>query len=170
MVPMSTPEVHPYGVHTTDLTKSYGSVQAVCGIDLAIAPGETVALLGPNGAGKTTTIDMILELTRPDLTLRQGQGPIDNHRGKTARPGRVRRATTLPLGETVDGAADAHQRTDLGPPPSGHGRARSTIAIWDGEGSRWCSVLARVGFRRTAFGSVDKSKPTRVRTGAGKAV
>ncbi len=66
MVPMSTPEVHPYGVHATDLTKSYGSVQAVCGIDLAIAPGETVALLGPNGAGKTTTIDMILGLTRPD--------------------------------------------------------------------------------------------------------
>src|ERR1700689_2523278 len=66
MVPMSTPEVHPYGVHATDITKSYGSVQAVCGIDLAIAPGETVARVGPNGAGKTTTIDMILGLTRPD--------------------------------------------------------------------------------------------------------
>jgi ABC-2 type transport system ATP-binding protein len=35
-------------------------------VDLAIAPGETVALLGPNGAGKTTTIDMVLGLTRPD--------------------------------------------------------------------------------------------------------
>jgi ABC-2 type transport system ATP-binding protein len=66
MVVMSTFEVHAAGVHATDLTKSYGSVKAVCGIDLAIAPGETVALLGPNGAGKTTTIDMILGLTRPD--------------------------------------------------------------------------------------------------------
>ena len=58
--------VEPAGIRTVGLTKSYGSVQAVCGIDLEIAPGETVALLGPNGAGKTTTIDMILGLTRPD--------------------------------------------------------------------------------------------------------
>ncbi len=35
-------------------------------MDLAVAPGETVALLGPNGAGKTTTTDMILGLSRPD--------------------------------------------------------------------------------------------------------
>ena len=50
----------------SNLSKSYGDVRAVRGIDLTIAPGETVALLGPNGAGKTTTIDMILGLQRPD--------------------------------------------------------------------------------------------------------
>jgi ABC-2 type transport system ATP-binding protein len=43
-----------------------GPVHAVRGIDVAIAPGETVALLGPNGAGKSTTVDMLLGLTRPD--------------------------------------------------------------------------------------------------------
>ena len=48
------------------MTKSYGDIQAVRGVDLVVAPGETVALLGPNGAGKSTTIDMILGLTRPD--------------------------------------------------------------------------------------------------------
>jgi ABC-2 type transport system ATP-binding protein len=48
------------------LSKSYGKVRAVRSLDLAMAPGETVALLGPNGAGKSTTIDMILGLTRPD--------------------------------------------------------------------------------------------------------
>ena len=48
------------------LEKSYGSVRAVRGVDLTIAPGETVALLGPNGAGKSTTIDMLLGLLRPD--------------------------------------------------------------------------------------------------------
>jgi ABC-2 type transport system ATP-binding protein len=63
---MSTLEVRVASVEAVDLSKSYGSVQAVRGIDLSISPGETVALLGPNGAGKTTTIDMILGLTRPD--------------------------------------------------------------------------------------------------------
>jgi ABC-2 type transport system ATP-binding protein len=44
----------------------HGPVQAVRGVDIAIAPGETVALLGPNGAGKSTTIDLLLGLARPD--------------------------------------------------------------------------------------------------------
>lgn len=54
------------GIRLTDLTKSFGPVRAVDGIDLVVAPGETVALLGPNGAGKSTTIDMILGLNKPD--------------------------------------------------------------------------------------------------------
>jgi ABC-2 type transport system ATP-binding protein len=54
------------GIRLTNLTKSYGVVKAVRGIDLTINPGETLALLGPNGAGKTTTIDMMLGLIRPD--------------------------------------------------------------------------------------------------------
>jgi ABC-2 type transport system ATP-binding protein len=48
------------------LTKRFGSVTAVYGLDLTIEPGEVVAFLGPNGAGKTSTIDMVLGLTRPD--------------------------------------------------------------------------------------------------------
>ena len=43
-----------------------GLVQAVRGIDVSIARGETLALLGPNGAGKSTTIDMLLGLIQPD--------------------------------------------------------------------------------------------------------
>ncbi|SHH22230.1 ABC-2 type transport system ATP-binding protein [Jatrophihabitans endophyticus] len=58
------------GVALRGLHKSFrtpaGVVRAVRGLDLAVAPGETVALLGPNGAGKSTTIDMLLGLTRPD--------------------------------------------------------------------------------------------------------
>ena len=53
-------------VAVSGVTKSYGEIQAVRGIDFMVAPGETVAILGPNGAGKTTMIDMILGLTRPD--------------------------------------------------------------------------------------------------------
>ena len=59
----STPST---GIELTGLTKSFGAVRAVRGIDLSIAPGETVALLGPNGAGKSTTIDMMLGLLPPD--------------------------------------------------------------------------------------------------------
>jgi len=54
------------GIVLSRLSKSYGNVHAVRSVDLAIAPGETVAILGPNGAGKTTTIEMVLGLTRPD--------------------------------------------------------------------------------------------------------
>jgi ABC-2 type transport system ATP-binding protein len=53
-------------IEVSALRKSYGPVQAVRGIDVAIDAGETVALLGPNGAGKSTTIDMILGLAEPD--------------------------------------------------------------------------------------------------------
>ncbi|WP_405393991.1 ABC transporter ATP-binding protein [Microbispora hainanensis] len=49
----------------TDVTKRYGDVLAVDGLDLEIPAGATVALLGPNGAGKSTSINMLLGLLRP---------------------------------------------------------------------------------------------------------
>jgi ABC-2 type transport system ATP-binding protein len=52
-------------VRLKGVTKSYGSVRAVNGIDMEIRHGEIVALLGPNGAGKTTTISMMLGLLVP---------------------------------------------------------------------------------------------------------
>ena len=54
------------GIELRELAKTFGEVRAVRGIDVAVAPGETVALLGPNGAGKSTTIDMLLGLLEPD--------------------------------------------------------------------------------------------------------
>ena len=52
-------------VRIAGVTKDFGSVHAVRGIDLTLDQGEIVAFLGPNGAGKTTTIDMVLGLTHP---------------------------------------------------------------------------------------------------------
>ena len=63
---MATTNAAGPGIVLSRLSKSYGNVHAVRSVDLAIAPGETVAILGPNGAGKTTTIEMVLGLTRPD--------------------------------------------------------------------------------------------------------
>jgi ABC-2 type transport system ATP-binding protein len=48
------------------LIKRYDEVEAVRGIDLTVAPGETFGFLGPNGAGKSTTIGMLCTLVRPD--------------------------------------------------------------------------------------------------------
>jgi ABC-2 type transport system ATP-binding protein len=52
-------------VSLSGVTKAFGDVRAVRGIDLELEQGEIVAFLGPNGAGKTTTIDMMLGLSRP---------------------------------------------------------------------------------------------------------
>ncbi len=47
------------------LTKSYGEIEAVRGIDFEVMRGETFGFLGPNGAGKSTTISMLCTLARP---------------------------------------------------------------------------------------------------------
>jgi ABC-2 type transport system ATP-binding protein len=52
-------------VQIAGVTKDFGSVHAVRGIDLTLDQGEIVAFLGPNGAGKTTTIDLVLGLSNP---------------------------------------------------------------------------------------------------------
>jgi len=53
-------------IDVTDVTKSYGPVEALRGVTFHIAPGEIVGLLGPNGAGKTTTIKILTGYLQPD--------------------------------------------------------------------------------------------------------
>lgn len=48
------------------VSKSYGALRALDGIDLSVHGGELLALLGPNGAGKTTAIGLLLGLLRAD--------------------------------------------------------------------------------------------------------
>ncbi len=62
----TTAGTHPVpAVQLRGVTKDFGPVHAVRGIDLELQQGEIVAFLGPNGAGKTTTIDMVLGLSKP---------------------------------------------------------------------------------------------------------
>jgi ABC-2 type transport system ATP-binding protein len=55
-----------YALTTQNLTKSYGSVVALRGVNLEVRRGEIFGFLGPNGAGKTTTIRCLLDLIRPN--------------------------------------------------------------------------------------------------------
>ncbi len=59
---------------THDLTKHYGSVAALQGLNLQVEPGMIYALLGPNGAGKTTTISILTTLTLPSSGSAQVAG------------------------------------------------------------------------------------------------
>jgi ABC-2 type transport system ATP-binding protein len=52
-------------VEVHDLTKRYGDLAAVDGIDFTVTQGEIFAFLGPNGAGKSTTIKMLCTLAHP---------------------------------------------------------------------------------------------------------
>jgi len=52
-------------IEARGLTRSFGSVQAVRGLDLDVGEGELVAFLGPNGAGKSTSLRMLTTLLAP---------------------------------------------------------------------------------------------------------
>jgi ABC-2 type transport system ATP-binding protein len=52
-------------IRTVGLTKRFGDVLALDGLDLAVEQGEIFGFLGPNGAGKSTTIRLLLHLIRP---------------------------------------------------------------------------------------------------------
>ena len=60
-----TPASSPF-VAATGIRKTYGGVQALKGVSLAIEPGETHGLVGANGAGKSTLIRVLAGLTQPD--------------------------------------------------------------------------------------------------------
>jgi ABC-2 type transport system ATP-binding protein len=72
------------------LTKRFGQIQALAGLDLVVSPGRVVALLGPNGAGKTTFVRAVATLLRLDAGTLHVDG-IDALR----QPARVRQLVGL---------------------------------------------------------------------------
>ena len=62
---------HDLAIEVHDVVKTFGSVRALDGLDLAVRTGEAHGFLGPNGAGKSTTLRALLGLLRSDAgTLR----------------------------------------------------------------------------------------------------
>src|SRR5689334_1088804 len=87
-------------LETVGLTKSYGQVRVLDGVNIAVPPGTVFGLLGPNGAGKTTTVRILATLLRPGGgTARVAGFDVATH------PGEVRRRISL-TGQyaAVDGA------------------------------------------------------------------
>ena len=91
---------------TQGLTKSYGRVRALRGVDLEVRRGEIFGYLGPNGAGKTTTIRCLLDLIRPDSgTVRVlGIDPQADPVAVRARTGYLPGELALDPNMTVEGA------------------------------------------------------------------
>jgi ABC-2 type transport system ATP-binding protein len=107
------------------LVKTFGSVRALDGLDLAVRSGEVHGFLGPNGAGKSTTIRVLLGLLRKDsgdVRLFGGdpwREAADLHRRLAYVPGDVNLWPGLTGGEVIDllgrlrGGLDERRRADL---------------------------------------------------------
>ncbi|MGH9536000.1 MAG: ABC transporter ATP-binding protein [Terriglobales bacterium] len=71
-------------VRLSGVSKAYGTVRAVSGLDLTVPVGAVYGLLGPNGSGKTTTIRMIMNILVPDSGQVEIQGRPANAKSKDA--------------------------------------------------------------------------------------
>lgn len=79
-----------YAIEAHGLTKSFGSTQALAGVDLEVPPGRVLGVLGPNGAGKTTAVRILATLLRPD----SGTARVGGH-DVLSDPAAVRRTIGL---------------------------------------------------------------------------
>ncbi|MDF2709957.1 MAG: transporter ATP-binding protein [Nonomuraea muscovyensis] len=107
------------------LTKTFGPVHALDGLDLTVRTGEVHGFLGPNGAGKTTTLRVLLGLLRADgghaelLGADPWRDAVELHRRLAYVPGDVVLWPTLSGGEAIDllgrlrGGLDARRRKTL---------------------------------------------------------
>ena len=107
-------------IRTEGLSKRYGRISALTGLDLEIGRGEVVGYLGPNGAGKTTTIRLLLGLARPTAgraeifgldTQRQTAAA---HRNLAYVPGEANLWPSLTGAETLNLLGHVQGRVDAG--------------------------------------------------------
>ena len=99
---------HEMAVEVEGLTKSFGSVHALRGLDLTVPVGQVTGFLGPNGSGKSTTIRILLGLLRSDGGRASVLGgdpwsdAVRLHRSIAYVPGDVTLWPNLTGGEAID--------------------------------------------------------------------
>ena len=118
-------ENHQFAIEINRLTKRFGPVKALDGLDLTVREGEVHGFLGPNGAGKSTTIRVLLGLVKADDGTARllGGDPwndaVSLHRAIAYVPGDVTLWPALTGGETIDllarmrGGIDEQRRAEL---------------------------------------------------------
>ena len=92
-------------IEVKGLTKSYGDVHAVHGVDLSIEQGEIFSILGPNGAGKTTTVEILEGFRTRDAGSVSVLGFDPNTKGHQSREWRNR------IGIVLQSSSDAGDLT-----------------------------------------------------------
>ena len=107
-------------IRTRNLTKHFGAVHAVEGLDLDVAEGELVALLGPNGAGKSTTLRMLTTL----LTPTSGTALVAGHDVVSGQAA-VRRSIGY-IGQGNGAGHNQHGRDELVTQGRAYGMSRSS--------------------------------------------
>jgi ABC-type sugar transport system ATPase subunit len=75
----TTTEKRPFVLEAKDISKSFGAVQALRGVDLSVRPSEVVGLVGDNGAGKTTLVRCIAGIHQPDVGEIYIDGRLEEH-------------------------------------------------------------------------------------------
>jgi ABC-2 type transport system ATP-binding protein len=100
---MTTSTTMSLAIQVRGLRKSYGSTEAVRGVDLDVRTGEILALLGPNGAGKTTTVEILEgfhQASAGEVSV-LGEDPWNGDRALRDRVGIVLQESQPELGLTV---------------------------------------------------------------------
>jgi ABC-2 type transport system ATP-binding protein len=152
--------VQMLAIDTSRLSKAYGAVRPVTGLNLQVERGEVYAFLGRNGAGKTTTIRMLLGMVRPTTgaVALFGEPVRTGGRGPWRRVGQMVDVPAaypeLTVRENLDGA-----RRLAGVPDRGAvDRAMERLGIADQAGRR-ARVLSRGNLQRLGLARALISDP-----------
>src|SRR5256884_5837290 len=100
----------PASLAVRGLSKRYGAVEALRGVDLAVEDGELVGLLGPNGAGKSTLVKIAVGLVRATRGRAEVVGARAGSRAARAELGYLAELFRFPGWYTADEVLALHQQ------------------------------------------------------------
>ena len=118
------PTQPPFALELKGLHKRFGKTDIICGIDLAVKPGDRVGIIGPNGAGKSTLFNLISGRFAPT----QGHVFLNGKRIDGKQPFQINRM----------GLSRSFQITNIFP----------TLSVFD---NLRCGMLWRLGYKYTFF-------------------